>query len=141
MLRKIAAVIVAVVAWFVIATIVNRALRLTWHDYDQVYPAMKFTMAMLLARLVVGVLSSLGSGFVVAWISHSSRATALSLVGLLLVIFLPEHYLLWQRFPIWYHLVFFASLVIIPLLGAKLCVSGAIERQGKSMPESVGSTG
>jgi hypothetical protein len=136
MLRKITAVIVAVIAWFVIATIGNRGLRLTWHDYAQVERAMKFTLAMLLARLVLGTLSSLGSGFVVAWISHSSRVAALSLVGLLLVIFLPEHYLLWQRFPIWYHLVFFASLVIIPLLGAKLYVGGVNGRRGRSIPES-----
>jgi hypothetical protein len=95
MLRAIAAVIVAMVSWFVIATIENLGLRLTWHDYAQVERAMNFTLAMLLARLVLGTVSSLGAGFVVAWISHSSRVAALSLVGLLLLLFLPTHYLLW----------------------------------------------
>jgi hypothetical protein len=46
---------------------------------------------------------------------------ALALVGLLLLLFLPTHYLLWQRFPVWYHLVFLGSLIVIPLLGARSC--------------------
>jgi hypothetical protein len=123
MLRAIAAVIVAVVSWFVIATIENLGLRLTWHDYAQVERALNFTLAMLLARLLLGTVSSLGAGFVVAWISHSSRVAALSLIGLLLLFFVPTHYLLWQRFPVWYHLVFFSSLIAIPLLGTKLYVA------------------
>ena len=139
MLRTIAAIVVAVISWLVIATILNLALRLTWHDYAQVETAMKFTLAMLLARLALGIVSSLGAGFVVAWISHSRRVAALCLVGLLLLVFLPEHYLLWQRFPIWYHTVFFASLVIIPLLGAKLFVGGVSARPGRSIPENAGS--
>ena len=83
MLRAIAAVIVAVVSWFVIATVANLGLRLTWHDYAQVERAMNFTLTMLLARLLLGTMSSLGAGFVGAWISHSNRLAALSLVGLL----------------------------------------------------------
>jgi hypothetical protein len=133
MLRAIAAVIIAFVSWFVIATIGNLALRLTWHDYAQVERALNFTLAMMLARLLLGTLSSLGAGFVVAWISRSSRVAALSLVGLLLLLFLPVHYQLWQKFPIWYHLVFFASLIVIPLLGAKLYVGRAVG-DGKSVP-------
>jgi len=133
MLRAIAAVIIAFVSWFVIATIGNLGLRLTWHDYAQVEKAMNFTLSMMLARLVLGTLSSLGAGFVVAWISRSSRVAALSLVGLLLLLFLPVHYQLWQKFPVWYHLVFFATLIVIPLLGAKLYVTRAV-REGKSVP-------
>jgi hypothetical protein len=126
MLRAIAAVIVAVVSWFLIGTIGNFVLRLTWHDYAQVERAMNFSLAMLLARLLLGTVSSVGAGFVVAWISHSSRVAALALVGLLLLLFLPTHYLLWQRFPVWYHLVFLGSLIVIPLLGAKLYVGRAV---------------
>jgi len=126
MLRAIAAVIVAVVSWFAIATIANLGLRLTWHEYAQVERAMNFTLTMLLARLLLGTMSSLGAGFIVAWISHSNRIAALSLVGLLLLLFLPTHYLLWQRFPVWYHLVFFGSLIVIPLLGAKLYMARVV---------------
>jgi hypothetical protein len=138
MLRAIAAVIAAFVSWFVIATIGNRVLRLTWPDYAQVERAMNFTLAMLLARLVLGTLSSLGAGFVVAWISRSNRVAALSLVGLLLVLFVPQHYMLWPRFPVWYHLVFLASLIVIPLLGAKLYLGRAVRRHGTAVPENAG---
>jgi hypothetical protein len=123
MLRAIAAVILAVISWFVIATVGNVLLRLTWHDYAEVVRSMKFTLAMLLARITLGTVSSLGAGFIIAWISRASRGATFSLVGLLLLVFLPQHYSLWPRFPVWYHLIFFLSLIVVPLLGAKLYYS------------------
>ena len=131
MLRAVAGVIGAVVAWFVIATIGNLILRLTWPEYAQVETVMKFTLAMLLARLVLGTLSSLGAGLIVAWITNSSRTTGLSLIGILLLIFVPAHYMLWPRFPVWYHLVFFGSLIVVPLLNS-LCQKAKSHR-----PQSV----
>jgi len=38
----------------------------------------------------------------------------------LLVLFIPVHYSLWERFPTWYHVVFLASLVVVTLVGAVL---------------------
>jgi hypothetical protein len=38
------------------------------------------------------------------------------LTGVLVVIFLPV-VTLWERFPLWYHVVFLASLVAVTLLG------------------------
>jgi hypothetical protein len=38
----------------------------------------------------------------------------------LIVIFIPVHYALWEKFPLWYHVVFFASLAVMTMLGARL---------------------
>jgi len=41
-------------------------------------------------------------------------------VIVLVALFIPVHYGLWDRFPIWYHLVFFASLIALTPAGAAL---------------------
>jgi len=42
-----------------------------------------------------------------------------------LAAFLPVHYSLWNRFPIWYHLVFLISIIPLVLLGALMGVGRA----------------
>ena len=120
MLKGIAGVIGGLVAWFLIATIGNRVLRAAWPGYAEVEVSMTFTLGMLLARLVLGTLSSLGAGLVAALITNRSGIAIKSLAGMLLILFIPVHYSLWERFPTWYHLVFLASLVVVTLLGALL---------------------
>jgi len=39
---------------------------------------------------------------------------------LLLVAFIPEHVSLWDKFPVWYHLTFLASLVPLTYLGGTI---------------------
>ena len=39
---------------------------------------------------------------------------------LLLVVFIPQHVMLWDKFPVWYHLTFLASLVPLAYLGGKI---------------------
>ena len=118
MLRGTAAAVGGVIAWVLIATIGNLALRISWPDYASVEKAMSFTPAMLFARLVLGALSALGAGFVAAWIAKRNRIALGCFMALLLAIFIPVHYVLWDRFPPWYHILFLASLVVITLLGA-----------------------
>jgi len=110
------------VVWFVVASIGNVLFRMSWPGYAQVEAAMTFTLAMLVGRLLLGVLSSLCGGFVVAWIARGN-ATATWILGIVLtVFFVPVHYGLLDKFPIWYHLVFLASLLPVTLLGASLFV-------------------
>ncbi len=87
-------------------------------DYAAVEVAMKFTLAMLLLRLLLGALSSLCAGFFAAWIAKGNRVAVTVLAGLLLIAFIPVHYTLWERFPVWYHLTFLLSLVVATVLGA-----------------------
>jgi hypothetical protein len=79
---------------------------------------MSFSLGVLVARLALGAVSSLCAGFAVAWLSRRKAIAAWSLVVLLLATFIPIHHMVWHRFPVWYHVVFIASLVVFTLLGA-----------------------
>ena len=79
---------------------------------------MSFTLAMLLGRLALGALSSLCAGFMAAWIAKRNGTSVKVLAALLLAVFVPVHYALWDRFPVWYHVAFLLSLLVVPVLGA-----------------------
>ena len=112
-MRLIGGVIASLVTWAIIATILNLGLRHSWAAYAAVEKVMTFTFPMMVARLGISGVSSLVAGFVAAWVEQRRRAPIISGV-ILLILFLPVHYGLWDKFPIWYHLTFLASL---PLLG------------------------
>src|SRR5205814_6756529 len=76
LMRSVLAVIAAIVAWMVIATAVNLALRAAWPGYHEAELTMQFTLAMMLARLALGALSSLCAGVVVAWIAKVNAVAA-----------------------------------------------------------------
>ena len=78
---------------------------------------------MKLARLALAAAASLCSGFVAAWIGNGRRTAAIALGILLLLLFIPNHYLLWDKFPVWYHLTFLVSLFPLTVLGAILKLS------------------
>ena len=119
-LKIAGAVITALVTWFFVATVVNLALRALWPHYHEAEIAFNFTFAMKFARLVLGAISTLGAGFVAAWIGNG-RFRAAPLTGIVLLgLFIPNHYLLWGKFPVWYHLTFLVSLLPLTLLGAAL---------------------
>ena len=123
-LKIAAAVIAALVTWFFVATVVNLALRALWPHYHEAEIAFNFTFAMKFARLVLGAISTLGAGFVAAWIDKG-RIRAAILTGIvLLCLFIPGHYRIWDKFPVWYHLTFLLSLFPLTLLGAALNQSG-----------------
>src|SRR6478752_6137630 len=118
--KIVGAVFAALVTWIVVATVLNLALRALWPHYHEAEIAFNFTFAMKLARLVLGAISSLGAGFVAAWIGRG-RMKAATLTGIVLLgLFIANHYLLWSKFPVWYHLTFLVSLVPLTLLGAAL---------------------
>ena len=119
MLRATLAFIAALLAWVVSATILNRLLRLGMPTYAAAEPAMTFTLLMQCARLVTGALASLAAGYTVSRIAPAAARLPLVLGVVLLLGFLPVHYGIWNRFPIWYHLVFLGTLVPLVLLGAQ----------------------
>jgi hypothetical protein len=134
MLRAIAGVVAGLIAWILIATVGNLGMRIAWPGYSEVEAAMRFTDAMMVARLFLGALSSLGAGFVVAWIAHRNGRAVWVLAALLLVVFVPTHYSLWEKFPAWYHVTFLASLVIVTRLGGMLARHDAHESNGRVAP-------
>ena len=120
MARLVLGVIAGVVVWLLVATLGNMVIRFALPGYAEVETAMRFTTAMMAARLCLGVVSSFAAGLVVAWITGRNRVAIAILAGILLVFFVPVHYGLWEKFPLWYHLAFLISLVVITPLGAML---------------------
>ncbi len=128
MIKGIAAVVAGVVVWFVVATAANLLMRVAWPAYADVEKAMTFSEAMMVARLIVGALSSLCAGVVAAWITKTNGNAINVLVITLVALFVPVHYSLLDKFPIWYHAIFFASLVVVTFAGAAWFVRGAKPR-------------
>jgi|SRR5215510_3955090 len=120
MVRTIIAVIAAVVTWFVAATIGNWILRAVLSGYSAVEVSMNFTLTMMISRLVLGLVSSLCAGFVCAAIAGRSSVAPKIAAVLMLVLFLPVHYMLWPKFPVWYHLFFLITLAPTMLIGAAI---------------------
>lgn len=120
-LRTVGGAVAGVIAWVVVVTVLNLGLRLGWHDYATVEKAMTFTVPMMIARLSESGISSIVCGVVAAIIGRE-RFRAPLIAGVIL--FVPFAYVhlivLWHRFPIWYHLTFLSSLIILSLLGGSL---------------------
>lgn len=115
-MRLIGGIIAGVLVWGIVVTILNLGLRHGWPAYGAVEKAMLFTVPMMAARLSISGISSLVSGYAAAAIGRSGQAALIAGV-LLLLIFLPIHYTIWSKFPLWYHLTFFVSLPLLSVIG------------------------
>ena len=118
MKRSILAVVAGLAAWVLVASLLNRGLRITLAGYAAAEPRMTFTLAMMAARLMIGALASLAAGAVAGAIAPSGSRAAWVLGAILLAAFLPEHVWLWRVFPLWYHLMFLVTLLPLVVLGA-----------------------
>ena len=120
MKRSVLAVIVGLVIWVVVVSLLNRGLRIGLTGYAAAEPTMTFTFGMKMARLIIGALSSLAAGAVAVTMARAKTTVPWVLGGIMLVAFIPEHIRLWNRFPVWYHLVFLVTLVPLVALGGAL---------------------
>jgi hypothetical protein len=119
MARKVAGVLAALVVWVAVATLAGVILRAAWPAYARVADAMTFTLPMMIVRLSIGAVATLAAGWVAALITRRFRLALLPGIVLLLG-FIPQHILLWEKFPIWYHVTFLCSLLPLALLGGRM---------------------
>jgi len=119
MTRNILGVVAGLVAWLLVATILGLVMRNSWPAYAAVAETMSFTLPMMFARLSIGALATVAAGFVTALITRSAVARLIPGV-LLLIAFIPQHVMLWDKFPLWYHLTFLLSLVPLTYLGSRI---------------------
>ena len=118
-LKGIGALIVALIVWFVVATAVHRLMCVLWPAYALATPLLNFTLPMKIARLSLGALCTLLAAATARRLS-AARWLPIVLGCVLLALFLPGHYRIWNRFPVWYHLTFLCSLIPFALLGSRL---------------------
>jgi hypothetical protein len=119
MTRNILGVVAGLVVWLLVAAILGVVMRNSWPAYAAVAETMSFTLPMMFARLSIGAVATLSAGVVTALITRSAVARLIPGV-LLLIAFIPQHVMLWDKFPIWYHLTFLLSLVPLTYLGSRL---------------------
>lgn len=125
MLKDAVAVIAGLVMWVVIITVLGFIMRQSWPAYAAADPAMAFTLSMKVARLLISSVALIAAAFLVARLAIHARYATLALGILLLVVFIPIHVQLWTKFPIWYHLTFLISLVVLPVATQALTADGA----------------
>jgi hypothetical protein len=122
MLRLIAGVLVGVVGWFVAVTALGFVLGHAWPALAAAsrHPTI-LTVPMLAARLGVSFIASIISGLVAALVA-GGRTRAPLIAGVLLLLGFGYYHvtMIWNQFPVWYHLTFFVSLVLLSVLGGRL---------------------
>ena len=120
MKRSIFGFLGGLIMWVLVATVLDRLLRLGFPGYALAEPAMAFTLGIKIARLTLAVLASLAAGATTAWIAPAQRILPWILGAVILAMFLPVHVQIWAKFPVWYHLFFLGTLVPLVALGAAL---------------------
>jgi len=120
MKRSILAFFCGLLAWILIVSILDRALRVLIDGYSAAEPHLTFTLPMMAARLTMAAVTSLLAGAVVGAVAPSSARTPWALGLLVLAAFLPEHIYVWNQLPVWYHLTFLLTLVPLVVIGARL---------------------
>ena len=115
MKRSILALFLGAVAWVLVVSLLDRVLRVTIAGYLEAEPKFAFTLSMMLARLLIGALSSLAAGALAGWVERPATWAPWAAGAVFLALFIPEHVKLWQVLPVWYHLTFLLTLV--PLFG------------------------
>jgi len=128
MRKSIFAVVAGLIGWLAITTLAGLILRVSWPAYASVASAMIFTLPMLLARLSVSAVATLAAGLIATRIRPRSIVVTVMPGVILLVLFIPQHIMLWHKFPIWYHLGFLSSLV--PLTWAGGTMAAPTPRRG-----------
>ncbi|HJW39878.1 MAG TPA: hypothetical protein VJ476_01470 [Rhizomicrobium sp.] len=126
MVRVILGGLIGAVVWLAVITGMSFALR-------EVSPALAAalnahtTVIALWGRLAISFLGSLLGGLVAALVSNESTRAPLGAGVVLLLLFVPYHLFgrdaggpIWTHYPLWYHLTFFASLVLLSVLGGRL---------------------
>src|SRR5262245_45159948 len=108
MAKNIIGVVAGLAVWVIVATVAGLIMRVSWPAYASVASAMTFTLPMMIARLSIGALATIAMGIVSAVIAPSAIAKLMPGI-FMLVLFIPQHVMLWQKFPVWYHLFFLLS--------------------------------
>ena len=120
MKRMILAFIAGLLSWIVLITVLNWLLRAGLPGYTKAEPAMSFTLAMQLARLAIAAITSLAAGAIITRLSKGDLRPARTVAVLLVLLFLPVHYQVWSKFPVWYHVTFLGTLYPLVMAGARL---------------------
>lgn len=120
MMKAVVGIVAGLAVWIAIVIVAGMIVRVSWPAYASVAAAMTFTLPMLVARLSIGALATLAAGLVTTVIVPRSMLVRLMPGVILLVAFIPQHIILWNTFPVWYHLAFLLTLVPLTYAGGQI---------------------
>jgi hypothetical protein len=123
-------VLVGLIVWTVVATIGNFAIRALISGYAEAEPAMRFTLPMLLARLALAPSAHWPRALPVPRSCARSRIAAKFLAGLLVIFFIPIHFVVDAISSLVTTWSFLVSLAPLVLLGARLAGPIASGKKG-----------
>jgi hypothetical protein len=119
-MRTVLGIILGIGAWFVIVLGVSFVIKVVDPGLDTALLVHVTTTAMV-ERLIIGFAGTIVAGYVAALVNGENGRAPL-IVGVLLLAFWGYYHvtMIWNQFPIWYHLTFFASLPLLSVLGGRL---------------------
>ena len=132
MLRSILAVLSAPVVYGLVCVPANwLVVKLFPTHFDENWLTSHTGVLALLVSLTV--VFAAASGFVGAWIAQETAwACAIAICVLQLGIGIAVQRQYWNVLPLWYHLTFFALLIVGVIIGARLCIATGIAPQNGS---------
>ena len=118
-MRRLGAIVAGLIGWIVVATVFGRLLRAMSPAYVAAEPTFAFTLSMLASRLAIGAAATLAGGAIIQRFANDRRAVLIGGI-VLLALFVPQHIMLFDKFPLWYHALFLISLVPLTLAGGRI---------------------
>jgi hypothetical protein len=125
MIRKIGAILAGLAVFAAFEFIATSVAKVSWPAYALAAPTRAYALDMLLTRLGTGAVGTLVAGALSAKMDQNTRQTALIFGIALLLISVVWHYRIWDQYPVWYHLFWFASIVPFAALGGRLATRKA----------------
>jgi hypothetical protein len=120
MMRRTGAVLVGFVAFEAVVLLCLFAARTGWPAYAAAEPTRAYDPSMLLVRLAAGASASLAGGAAAAWGDRGNGRAALAFGAVLLVLSIVWHVRIWDQYPVWYHLAWWACIVPFAGFGGRL---------------------
>jgi hypothetical protein len=124
-MRLVLGIVLGIAAWFVAVTAIGYAIKMGAPSLDAALLAHSTTTA-LAERLGISFVATLFAGWLAAVVARDQRAALIAGI-LLLAAFVPYHLYgrdtggpIWTHYPLWYHLTFFVSLILLSVLGGRL---------------------
>lgn len=118
--RIIGGIAAGVIAWYVVVVAISIIIRVADPGLAAALNTHATTMAMA-ERLAISFLGSLAGGAIAAMIAGRGSNAPLIAGVVLLVGWGTYHVtMIWNQFPVWYHLTFFVSLPLLSYGGGRL---------------------
>jgi hypothetical protein len=131
MLRIILGIIVGFIVWSIVWVGSDQFLHSLSRDWygaekDKIVLAiannesLNLDAVVVIIDLVRSIIASVMAGFLTAMVAGENRKSTLILGIILLIVGVAVQIHLWKVYPIWFHLIFWALLIPMTILGGKL---------------------